>query len=103
MKNSFALFCLTAKFLGNHLLSYGQHLTLSFTSESSELLPKVVTVVLEGAGLSVSANVFSKQSVESEPGHAPQNIFTLRYVFQSLCNVCVDWASFIKLDTKIYS
>lgn len=83
MKDIFALFCPTAKFLGNQLLSYGQHLTLSFTAESSELLPQSVTVVLEGSGLSVSANVFSKQYVDSEPSHAPHNIFTLRYVYVS--------------------
>ncbi|XP_026777854.3 laminin subunit gamma-3 [Pangasianodon hypophthalmus] len=67
-----------AKFLGNQLLSYGQHLTLSFTAESSELLPKIVTVALEGSGLSVSANLFSKQYVDSQPSHTPRNIFTLR-------------------------
>ncbi|XP_047665497.1 laminin subunit gamma-3 [Tachysurus fulvidraco] len=67
-----------AKFLGNHLLSYGQHLTLSFTAESRELLPKIVTMVLEGSGLSVSADVFSTQYEESETSHSPHNIFTLR-------------------------
>lgn len=96
MLNIFALFCLTAKFLGNQLLSYGQHLTLSFTAESSELLPKIVTVSLEGSGLSVSANMVSKQYLDSEPSHTPHNIFMLRYVHKSLYNVCVHWASFIK-------
>ncbi|GAA6072493.1 laminin subunit gamma-3 [Tachysurus ichikawai] len=68
----------SAKFLGNHLLSYGQHLTLSFTAESRELLPKIVTMVLEGSGLSVSADVFSTQYEESETSQIPHNIFTLR-------------------------
>ncbi|KAM9441406.1 laminin subunit gamma-3 isoform 2-T2 [Clarias gariepinus] len=67
-----------AKFLGNQLLSYGQHLTLSFTAESSELLPRIVTVDLKGSGLSVSANVFAKQYVDNVPSQAPRNIFTLR-------------------------
>lgn len=83
MTNIFALFCLTAKFLGNHLLSYGQHLTLSFTAESSELLPQNVTVVLRGSELSVSVNVFSKQYVDSEPNYTHHIIFTLRYVHKS--------------------
>lgn len=92
------MFCLTAKFLGNHLLSYGQHLTLSFTAESRELLPKIVTMVLEGSGLSVSADVFSTQYEESETSQIPHNIFTLRYVSKSLYNVCVHWAPYIKQD-----
>lgn len=99
----FALFCLTAKFLGKQLLSYGQYLTMSFTAESSELLSKTVTVVLKGSGLSVSANMFSNdvfENVDSDPSHTPHNIFTLRYVYKNLYNVCVHWASFITQDTS---
>ncbi|TSP36071.1 Laminin subunit gamma-3 [Bagarius yarrelli] len=69
-----------AKFLGNQLLSYGQHLTLSFTAESHELLPKIVTVVLEGSGLSVSGDMYA----DSETSHTPRNIFTLRLTLSSL-------------------
>ncbi|KAI5089365.1 laminin subunit gamma-3, partial [Silurus meridionalis] len=67
-----------AKFLGNQLLSYGQDLTLSFTAELRELLPETVTVVLEGSGVSVRANLFSKLYVDSDPSHTPHNIFKLR-------------------------
>ncbi|XP_062845266.1 laminin subunit gamma-3 [Trichomycterus rosablanca] len=67
-----------AKFLGNQLVSYGQHLAVSFTSESSELLPQSVTVVLEGSGMSVSARVFSELNVVIETDRAPRSDYTLR-------------------------
>src|SRR4029434_3405798 len=37
-----------AKFLGNQLLSYGQTLWIRFLSETPELLPQSVSVVMEG-------------------------------------------------------
>uniref|UniRef100_A0A8B9L850 Laminin subunit gamma-3 n=1 Tax=Astyanax mexicanus TaxID=7994 RepID=A0A8B9L850_ASTMX len=74
------LFCVIEKFIGNQLLSYGQHLSLSFTAEARELLPRKVTVVLEGSGISVSASLYSEQDLESGTGHIPSNTFSLRYV-----------------------
>ncbi|KAL7834633.1 hypothetical protein SRHO_G00288800 [Serrasalmus rhombeus] len=66
------------KFIGNQLLSYGQRLSLSFTAEASELLPRSVTVLLEGSGLSVSASLYSEKDLERGPGHTPHNTFILR-------------------------
>ncbi|XP_072530162.1 laminin subunit gamma-3 isoform X2 [Salminus brasiliensis] len=68
------------KFIGNQLLSYGQHLSLSFTAEATELLPRRVTVLLEGSGISVSASLYSEQDLESGPGYTPYNTFTLRLI-----------------------
>lgn len=74
------LSCLIEKFIGNQLLSYGQHLSLSFTAETRELLPRSVTVFLEGSGISVHASLYSDQELESESTHTPSKTFTLRYV-----------------------
>ncbi|KAL4617434.1 laminin subunit gamma-3 [Arapaima gigas] len=64
------------KFLGNQLLSYGQLLSFAFVAEDEELLPKRVTVVLEGSEVSVSAEL------RPEPGpshpHFPEKAFVLR-------------------------
>ncbi|KAI4893038.1 hypothetical protein NFI96_020157, partial [Prochilodus magdalenae] len=66
------------KFIGNQLLSYGQHLSLSFTAEARELLPRSVTVLLEGSGISVSASLYSDKHPERLPGRTPRNTFILR-------------------------
>ncbi|XP_026859944.2 laminin subunit gamma-3 [Electrophorus electricus] len=66
------------KFLGNQLLSYGQHLFLVFTAESWELLPSSVTVILEGSGISVSANLHAEEKPGSQLGHLFHNSFRLR-------------------------
>uniref|UniRef100_A0A8C9W7T3 Laminin, gamma 3 n=1 Tax=Scleropages formosus TaxID=113540 RepID=A0A8C9W7T3_SCLFO len=64
------------KFLGNQLQSYGRPLIFEFVAEDHELLPKQVTVVLEGSGMSVSAEL------QSEPGlsrpHFTEQSFFLR-------------------------
>lgn len=68
-----------AKYLGNQMLSYGQHLSVWFTAELKELLPSSVTVMLKGSELSVSASLFSNLYVDSEKSNNPDiNIFTLR-------------------------
>ncbi|XP_076867326.1 laminin subunit gamma-3 [Brachyhypopomus gauderio] len=66
------------KFLGNQLLSYGQHLLLAFTAETSELLPRSVAVVLEGSGISVRADLYAEQMPAGNRGHSFRSSFTLR-------------------------
>nr|XP_055055591.1 laminin subunit gamma-3 [Misgurnus anguillicaudatus]XP_055055592.1 laminin subunit gamma-3 [Misgurnus anguillicaudatus]XP_055055593.1 laminin subunit gamma-3 [Misgurnus anguillicaudatus] len=66
------------RFLGNMLLSYGRTLSVSFTAELEELLPRSVTVVLEGAGISVSAELYSQQEPHRSLDKTPINTFTLR-------------------------
>uniref|UniRef100_A0A8C1U392 Laminin, gamma 3 n=1 Tax=Cyprinus carpio TaxID=7962 RepID=A0A8C1U392_CYPCA len=53
------------KYLGNRLLSYGRTLSVSFTAELEELLPRSVTVMLEGSGISVTADLYSQQETYS--------------------------------------
>uniref|UniRef100_A0A4W5Q2S6 Laminin, gamma 3 n=1 Tax=Hucho hucho TaxID=62062 RepID=A0A4W5Q2S6_9TELE len=55
------------RFLGNHLLSYGQLLSLTFTAEAQYLLPHSVTVLLEGSGTTLSADL----SPQHGPVHQP--------------------------------
>ncbi|XP_021446264.2 laminin subunit gamma-3 isoform X1 [Oncorhynchus mykiss] len=66
------------KFLGNHLLSYGQLLSLTFTAEAQCLLPHSVTVLLEGSGITLSADLSPQPGLVHQPGLAPQHNFTLR-------------------------
>ncbi|XP_066515117.1 laminin subunit gamma-3 [Hoplias malabaricus] len=66
------------RFTGNQLLSYRQHLSLSFTAEAKELLPRSVIVILEGSRISVSARLYSDQDLDNGLGQTPQNTFTLR-------------------------
>uniref|UniRef100_A0A4W5K5N4 Laminin, gamma 3 n=1 Tax=Hucho hucho TaxID=62062 RepID=A0A4W5K5N4_9TELE len=67
----------TQKFLGNHLLSYGQLLSLTFTAEAQCLLPHSVTVLLEGSGTTLSADLSPQPGLVHQPGLAPQHTFTL--------------------------
>lgn len=71
------------KYLGNMLLSYGRTLSVSFTAELEELLPRSVTVMLEGSGILVSADLYSKQDPYSSLEKTPINTFTLRCVIHS--------------------
>ncbi|TRY59547.1 hypothetical protein DNTS_012239 [Danionella cerebrum] len=66
------------KYLGNMLLSYGRALSVSFTAELEELLPRSVTVMMEGSGISVTAELFPKQAPYSSPQKTAINTFTLR-------------------------
>uniref|UniRef100_A0A8C1PDS6 Laminin, gamma 3 n=1 Tax=Cyprinus carpio TaxID=7962 RepID=A0A8C1PDS6_CYPCA len=68
------------KYLGNRLLSYGRTLSVSFTAELEELLPRSVTVMLEGSGISVTADLYSQQETYSSLEKTPINTFTLRCV-----------------------
>lgn len=66
------------KYLGNMLLSSGRTLSMSFTAELEELLPRSVTVRLEGSGMSVSADLYTQQEPYSPLEKTPINTFTLR-------------------------
>jgi len=68
------------KYLGNILLSYGRTLSVTFTAELEELLPRSVTVMMEGSGILVSADLNSKQDPYSPLEKTPTNTFTLRCV-----------------------
>ncbi|XP_030630730.1 laminin subunit gamma-3 [Chanos chanos] len=72
------------KFLGNQLLSYGRHLSLKFSAESEELLPRTVAVVLEGSGTSVSAYLSPQPVSDLQQGQTPQSVFTLRLTEKEL-------------------
>uniref|UniRef100_A0A8C7MMZ1 Laminin, gamma 3 n=1 Tax=Oncorhynchus kisutch TaxID=8019 RepID=A0A8C7MMZ1_ONCKI len=65
------------RFLGNHLLSYGQLLSLTFTAEAQYLLPISATVLLEGSGTTLSADLSPQHGPVHQPGLAPQHTFTL--------------------------
>ncbi|KAL0965256.1 hypothetical protein UPYG_G00278840 [Umbra pygmaea] len=67
-----------AKFLANQLLSYGQLLSLTFTAEAQYLLPRNVTVLLEGFGITLSADLSPNPGPVHHPGIVPQHTFTLR-------------------------
>lgn len=73
------------KYLGNRLLSYGHTLSVSFTAELEELLPRSVTVILEGSGLSATADLYFQQESYSSLEKTPINTFTLR---------CVEWVCY---------
>ncbi|XP_071011165.1 laminin subunit gamma-3-like [Oncorhynchus clarkii lewisi] len=66
------------RFLGNHLLSYGQLLSLTFTAEAQYLLPHSATVLLEGSGITLSADLSPQHGPVHQSGLAPQHTFTLR-------------------------
>ncbi|KAM9306899.1 laminin subunit gamma-3 [Pholidichthys leucotaenia] len=65
------------KFLGQHLYSYGQCLSITFTSETPELLPDHVTVLLRGSGITLSADLTAQPVMGRDPGLTPQNRFTV--------------------------
>ncbi|XP_033845842.1 laminin subunit gamma-3 [Periophthalmus magnuspinnatus] len=66
------------KFLGSHIHSYGQPLVITFTSETPELLPERVTLILEGSGLTLTADLSPHPTVDLLPGLAPRSSFTVR-------------------------
>uniref|UniRef100_A0A672HK63 Laminin, gamma 3 n=1 Tax=Salarias fasciatus TaxID=181472 RepID=A0A672HK63_SALFA len=66
------------KFLGQRVHSYGQPLSITFTSETPELLPDHVSLLLQGAGIALSADLASRPALPSDPGHAPRRSFVVR-------------------------
>ncbi|XP_040915110.1 laminin subunit gamma-3 isoform X1 [Toxotes jaculatrix] len=66
------------KFLGHQAYSYGQLLSITFTSETPELLPDHVTLLLQGSGISLSADLSPQPVLDHDPGLAPRHSFILR-------------------------
>lgn len=66
----------TAKFLGDHHLSYGQNLTFSFRVDRRDSRMSAEDVVLEGAGLRVAVPLIAQGN--AYPNENPQT-YVLRY------------------------
>uniref|UniRef100_A0A3P9QE66 Laminin, gamma 3 n=1 Tax=Poecilia reticulata TaxID=8081 RepID=A0A3P9QE66_POERE len=66
------------KFLGHKVNSYGQLLSITFTSETSELLPDHVTLLLQGSGTALSADLSYQPLPDVDPGLTPRRSFTVR-------------------------
>ncbi|KAM8829151.1 laminin subunit gamma-3 isoform 2-T2 [Spinachia spinachia] len=66
------------KFLGHRVYSYGQLLSITFTSESAELLPHHVTLLLQGSGVSLSADLSPQPALGSDRGLTSQRSFVAR-------------------------
>lgn len=67
------------KYLGHQVYSYGQLLSVTFTSETSDLLPDSVTVLLEGSGITLSADLSPQPTLDHAPRLAPRHSFLVRY------------------------
>lgn len=67
------------KFLGRQVYSYGQLLSVTFTSESSDLLPDNVAVLLEGSEIALSADLSPQPTLNHDPRLAPRHSFLVRY------------------------
>lgn len=66
------------KFLGHKVYSYGQLLFITFASETPELLPGHITLVLEGSGITLSADLSSQPVLGYHPVLTPRHSFTIR-------------------------
>uniref|UniRef100_H3D7F3 Laminin, gamma 3 n=1 Tax=Tetraodon nigroviridis TaxID=99883 RepID=H3D7F3_TETNG len=66
------------KFLGHQAYSYGQLLTITFTSETTELLPNNVTLLLQGSGTTLTADLSPQPLFNRDPGLTPQQSFMIR-------------------------
>uniref|UniRef100_A0A8C7XR11 Laminin, gamma 3 n=1 Tax=Oryzias sinensis TaxID=183150 RepID=A0A8C7XR11_9TELE len=66
------------KFLGHQIYSYGQPLHITFTSETNDLLPNSLTVILEGSGMTLSADLFPKPILHPDPSNSPMQHFIVR-------------------------
>lgn len=67
--------CLTDKFLGNQMLSYGQNLSLSFRVDRRDTRLSAEDLVLEGAGMRVAVPLIAQ-------GNAYPNENMQTYVFR---------------------
>uniref|UniRef100_A0A8P4KP52 Laminin, gamma 3 n=1 Tax=Dicentrarchus labrax TaxID=13489 RepID=A0A8P4KP52_DICLA len=67
------------KFLGHRVHSYGQLLSITFTSETVELLPNHITLLLQGSGISLSADLSPQPVLDHDPGLTPRHTFIVRY------------------------
>uniref|UniRef100_A0A665WYV5 Laminin, gamma 3 n=1 Tax=Echeneis naucrates TaxID=173247 RepID=A0A665WYV5_ECHNA len=66
------------KFLGHQAYSYGQLLSITFTSETPELLPNHVALLLQGSGLTLSADLTPQPPLDHDPGLTPRHSFNVR-------------------------
>ncbi|KAM6902929.1 laminin subunit gamma-3 [Xenentodon cancila] len=66
------------KFLGRQVYSYGQLLSITFTSEALELLPDHVTLVLQGSGFTLSADLSPQPVPQHDPNLTPRHTFIAR-------------------------
>uniref|UniRef100_A0A8C4NVY6 Laminin, gamma 3 n=1 Tax=Dicentrarchus labrax TaxID=13489 RepID=A0A8C4NVY6_DICLA len=66
------------KFLGHRVHSYGQLLSITFTSETVELLPNHITLLLQGSGISLSADLSPQPVLDHDPGLTPRHTFIVR-------------------------
>ncbi|XP_029024398.1 laminin subunit gamma-3 isoform X2 [Betta splendens] len=66
------------KFLGHQVSSYGQPLVITFTSETPELLPKRITLLLQGSGFTISADLSPQPGLGYDPGLPPRSSFVVR-------------------------
>lgn len=67
------------KFLGHQVNSYGQPLSITFTSETPELLPDHVTLLLQGSGITLSADLSFQPGFEHDAALTAQRSFVVRY------------------------
>lgn len=68
----------TEKFVGTQIFSYGQLLSVTFTSEAADLLPDGVAVLLEGSGVAVSADLSPQPLLQHDPRLPPRHSFQVR-------------------------
>ncbi|XP_049593242.1 laminin subunit gamma-3 [Syngnathus scovelli] len=66
------------KFTGDQSHSYGQLLSVTFTSESPELLPERVAAMLDGDGITLGAELTPGRVQQGDPALSPQETFFLR-------------------------
>ncbi|KAM4527482.1 laminin subunit gamma-3 [Odontesthes bonariensis] len=66
------------RFLGHQIHSYGQLLSITFTSETPELLPDHVTLLLQGSGITLSADLSSQPALNHDPSLTPRLSFIVR-------------------------
>ncbi|XP_028456669.1 laminin subunit gamma-3-like [Perca flavescens] len=66
------------KFLGHQVYSYGQLLSITFTSETAELLPDHVTLLLQGSGVSLSADLSPQPVLDHDPSLSSRRSFIVR-------------------------
>lgn len=67
--------CLSAKFLGNQVLSYGQNLSFSFRVDRRDTRLSAEDLVLEGAGLRVSVPLIAQ-------GNSYPSETAVKYIFR---------------------
>ncbi|KAI9534873.1 hypothetical protein NQZ68_010259 [Dissostichus eleginoides] len=68
----------TEKFLGHQIHSYAQLISITFTSETPELLPDHVTLLLRGSGVTLTADLSPQTVLDPNPRLTWQQTFTVR-------------------------